>query len=173
VAAAFYEILSSLQSLGFKTDNPMTAKLKKAMSKEEALDIARRLVQEAVDVAHQAGISPSSVVALHCSETAVKDANGEGADSEILNWCEVPVVIDNNTEGLFEMPALNNDLEQKPAFLVTQATADLVQPDFERYRPSLERMVEDWQEEKTQFMREQANRKRDEKKSAKRSDKKR
>jgi hypothetical protein len=151
----------------------MTVKLKKAVSKEEALNIARRLVQKAVDVAHQAGIAPASVVALHCAETAGKDNNGDDGDSETLNWCDVPVVINNNIDGLFEMSELNADLEQKPAFFVTQATAALVQPDFERYRPSLERMVEDWHEEKTQFMREQANRKRDEKKAAKRSDKKR
>jgi hypothetical protein len=148
----------------------MTSTLKKAVSKEDALNIARRLVQEAVDIADKAGIDPSSVVAPHCSETAVKDNDD---DSKTLNWCGVSVMIDNNTDGLFEMPELNDDLEQKPAFLVTQTTADLVLPDFERYRPSLERMVEDWQEEKNQFMREQANRKRDGKKSAKRSDTKR
>jgi len=38
--------------------------------------------------------------------------------------------------------------EQKPVFVVTQSTANLVQQDFERYRPSLERMVEDWREAK-------------------------
>ena len=144
--------------------------MKKAMSKKEALNIARRLIQEGVDVANEAGIDPSSVVAPHCSEPAVKDNNGDDGDSQTLNWCGVPVIIDNNTDGLFEMPELNDDLEQKPAFLVTQATADLVRPDFERYRPSLERMAEDWQEEKKQFMREQAHRKMEDRKSAKRSD---
>ena len=139
------------------------------MSKEEALNVARRLVQEAVDVADKAGIDTSSVLAPHCSEIAVKDNRDGDDDSKTLNWCNVPVRIDNSTEGLFEMSELNGDLEQKPAFLVTQATADLVRQDFERYKPSLERMVEDWQEEKSQFMREQANRKRDAKKSAKRS----
>ena len=148
----------------------MVAKLKKAMSKEEALNVARRLVQEAVDVANRAGIEPSSVVEAHCFETVVKDSDDE---TKTLNWCGIPVIIDNNIEALFEMPEPNNDLEQKPAFLVTQATADLVRPDFERYEPSLERMAEDWQEEKKQFMREQVNKKRDDKKSAKRSDIKR
>ena len=151
----------------------MIARLKKAMSKEEALNIARGLVQEAVDVANKAGIAPSSVLAPHCSETAVKDYNGDDDDSRTLEWCGVPVIIDNNTDGLFEMPDLNDDLEQKPAFLVTQATADLVRSDFERYRHSLERMTEAWQEEKKHFMLEQASRKRDDKKSAKRSDIKR
>jgi hypothetical protein len=147
----------------------MTGIGKKIMSREEALSVARRLVQEAVDVADKAGIDPSSVLAPHCSEIAVKDDNGGDDDSKILNWCDVPVRIDNSTEGLFEMSELNDDLEQKPAFLVTQATADLVRQDFERYKPSLERMAKDWQEEKRQFMREQANRKRDDKKSGKRS----
>ena len=127
------------------------------MSKEEALNIARRLVQEALDVAQKAGIAPSSVVEPHCPEPAVKDNNGDDDDSKTLNWCGVPVIIDNSIDGLFEMPQLNDGLEQQPAFLVTQATADLVRPDFERYKPSLERMAEDWQEEKNQFMRERAN----------------
>ena len=144
-----------------------------ASKKEEAFDIARGLVQEAVDVANKAGIDPSSIVAPHCSEIAVKDNLGDTDDAQTLNWCSVPVIVDNNIEGLFEMPQLNDDVEQKPAFLVTQATADLVQPDFERYRPSLERMLEDWQEDKNQFMREQANRKRDEKKPGKRPEIKR
>ncbi|MDT4897082.1 MAG: hypothetical protein QOH25_2159 [Acidobacteriota bacterium] len=150
-----------------------TEERQKATSKEEAFSTARRLVQEAVDVANKAGIDPSSVLAPHCSESAVKDNNGGGDEGKTLNWCGVPVIINNNTDGLFEMPTLNDDLEQKPAFLVTQATADLVRPDFERYQPSLERMLEDWQDEKNQFMREQANRKRDDKKSAKRSEIKR
>lgn len=143
------------------------------MSKEEALNIARRLVQEAVDVANKAGIEMSAVVEPHCSETAVKDNNGDDEDSKTLNWCGVPVIIDNDTDGLFEMPELNSDLDQQPAFLVTQTTVDLVRPDFERYRPSLERMAEDWQEEKKRFVREQDSRKREDKKSAKRSDIKR
>ena len=139
------------------------------MNREEALDAARQLVQEAVDVADKAGIDPSSVLAPHCSEIALKDNDGVGDDSQTLNWCEVPVKIDNSTDGLFEMSEPDNDLEQKPAFLVTQATADLVRHDYERYQPSLERMVEDWQEAKSQFMREQAHRKREDKKPAKRS----
>ena len=145
----------------------------KAMNKEEALNIARRLVQEAVDIANKVGINPLSVVGPHCSEAAVKDNKSDDDDSKTLNWCGVPVIIDTNADGLFEMPEHNDELEQKPAFLVTQATADLVQPDFERYRPSLERMAEDWQDEKNQFMREQANKKRDDTKPTKRSDTKR
>ena len=143
------------------------------MSREKALNVARRLIQEAVDVAVGAGIDPSSIVAPHCAESAVKDNDSNNDDSKTLNWCGVPVTIDNSTDGLFEMPEPDGELEQQPAFLVTQATVDLVRPDFERYRPSLERMVEDWQEEKKQFMREQASRTRDDKKSAKRSEIKR
>jgi hypothetical protein len=66
----------------------------------------------------------------------------------------VPAVIDNSTEGLFEMPEPDDDPEQKPAFLVTQSTADLVRQDFERYKPSLERMAEDWEEKKERVLSE-------------------
>ena len=151
----------------------MTSRLKKVLSKGEALNIARGLVQEAVDVANEAGIAPSAIVAPHCPENAVQGHNGDDDDSSTLTWCGLPVKIDNDTDGLFEMPDLNDDLEQKPAFLVTQATADLVRSDFERYRHSLERMADDWQEEKKHFMLEQAHRKMENKKSAKRSDIKR
>ena len=138
------------------------------MGREEALGVARRLVGEAVEVADKAGIDRSSVLAPHCPESAAKDNDVDDDGSNSLNWCDVPVRIDNSTDGLFEMPELDGDPEQKPAFLVTQATADLVRQDFERYKPSLERMVEDWQEEKSQLLREQANRKIAEKKSARR-----
>ena len=37
---------------------------------------------------------------------------------------------------------------------MTQSTADLVQQDFERYRPSLERMAEDWEEKKGRVLSE-------------------
>lgn len=58
------------------------------------------------------------------------------------------VIIDNDTTELFEMSKPDDNPEQKPVFVVTQSTANLVQRDFERYRPSLERMVEDWREAK-------------------------
>ncbi len=57
-------------------------------------------------------------------------------------------IIDDDTHELFEMSKPDDDLEQKPAFLVTQSTSNLVRQDFERYEPSLERMVEEWQENK-------------------------
>ncbi len=72
-----------------------------------------------------------------------------------VEWCEVAVVIDDATTELFAMPAHNDDPDQTPAFHVTKSTADLVRQDFERYKPSLERMADTWQEEKKQFMKEQ------------------
>ena len=123
------------------------------MSKEEALNTARRLVREAVDAAGRAGIDPASVVAPHCAEAAAaQDADGRGPQDLMLG--ELPGVIDNSTEGLFEMPEPDDDPEQKPAFIVTQSTADLVQQDFERYKPSLERMAEDWEEKKERILSE-------------------
>jgi hypothetical protein len=124
------------------------------MSKEEALNTARRLVQEAVDVAGRAGIGPASVVAPHCAETVATQDDADDRGSNHLMWGGVPGVIDDSTVGLFEMPAPDDDPEQKPAFLVTQSTADLVRQDFERYKPSLERMAEDWQEKKKRVLSE-------------------
>ncbi|HEX8293866.1 MAG TPA: hypothetical protein VF570_19025 [Pyrinomonadaceae bacterium] len=122
------------------------------MSKEEALNAARRLVREAVDVAGRAGIDPASVVAPHCQETAASQA--DGGSSQSLMFGEVPAVIDNSTEGLFEMSEPDQDPGQKPVFIVTQSTADLVRQDFERYKPSLERMAEDWEEKKERVLSE-------------------
>jgi len=123
------------------------------MSKEEALKTARGLVREAVEAAGRAGIDPASVVAPHCQETAAPQDDG-GGGSQSLMFGEVPGVIDDSTEGLFEMPEPDDDPEQKPAFLVTQSTADLVGQDFERYQPSLERMAEDWEEKKERVLSE-------------------
>lgn len=115
------------------------------MNKEEALNTARRLVQEAVDGAHSAGIDPAMVVAPHCAET---QSDGAEQGTQQLTWCGESVIIDDSTEGLFEMPEPDADPAQRPAFLVTQATADLVQQDFALYQPSLEAMIEDWREKK-------------------------
>ena len=124
------------------------------MCKEEALKTARRLVGEAVDAAGRAGIDPAAVVAPHCAETAASQDTDDGGGSQTLMLGGVPAVIDNSTEGLFEMPAPDDDPGQKPAFLVTQSTADLVRQDFERYQPSLERMAEDWEEKKGRILSE-------------------
>ena len=118
------------------------------MSKDEVLSKARRLVQEAVDVANRAGIDPSQVVSPHCAETAAIHDEGDSPGSGNLKWCGVSVIIDDNTHELFEMSKPDGDPEQKPAFLVTQSTANLVRQDFERYKPSLGRMEEEWQENK-------------------------
>ena len=127
----------------------------KSMSEEESLKTARRLVQEAVDVASRAGIDPASVVAPHCSEAdAPQDGDAAAPGSKNLTWCGVEVLIDDSTEGLFEMPETDADPEQQPAFLVTQSTVDIVREDFERYQPSLERMAEDWREEKGRVLSE-------------------
>ena len=88
------------------------------------------------------------VVAPHCAEIAAAQADGHGRSSDNLNWCGLSVIIDDDMHELFEMSTPDHDPEQKPTFLVTQSTADLVRQDFERYEPSLERMAEDWQENK-------------------------
>ncbi len=119
------------------------------MSKEGVLINARRLVQEAVDIADRAGIDPSHVVAPYCAETGADQADGDDRSSDNLKWCGVSVIIDDDTHELFEMSKPDDDPEQQPAFLVTQSTANLVRQDFERYEPSLERMAEEWQENKT------------------------
>lgn len=72
-------------------------------------------------------------------------------------WCGVPVIVDDTTNDLLGMPEPDEDPEQKPAFHVTQSTAELVPKDFELYKPSLERMAEDWREEKERFMQEKAS----------------
>lgn len=40
------------------------------------------------------------------------------------------------------------------AFLVTESTLDLVELNFERYKPSLKRMIKDWREAKERFSQE-------------------
>jgi hypothetical protein len=78
-----------------------------------------------------------------------------------LLWCDVPVTVDDATVELFEMSPLDQDPEQKPAFRVTSSTAALVKKDFELYKPSLERMADDWREEKKSFMQKQTMIKKD------------
>jgi hypothetical protein len=120
------------------------------VSKAEAFSDARRLIQEAVDIATRAGIDPAVVVKSYCAQAAVnQDENDRG--SEGLTWCCLPVIIDNDTSDLFKMAKPDDNPEQIPAFVVTQSTADLVEQDFERYRPSLESMAEDWRKAKKPF----------------------
>ena len=75
---------------------------------------------------------------------------------ENTQWCEVPYVVDDSITELFEMPAPDADPAQQPAFHVTSSTADLVKQDFQLYKPSLERMANDWREEKERFMQARA-----------------
>lgn len=74
-------------------------------------------------------------------------------DKQEITWCAVPVIIDDSTVDLFEMPEPDKDPEQKPVFRVTESTARLVAQDFERYRPSLVRMVATWVEKKDHIVR--------------------
>ena len=127
------------------------------MSKHEVLSHARRLVQEAVDVANRAGIDPSHVVAPHCAETAAIHEDGDCPSSDNLKWCGVSVIIDDDTHALFEMSHPDDDPEQTPTFRVTQSTADLVRQDFDRYEPSLERMAKEWQENKKSLSNQKTN----------------
>ena len=122
------------------------------MNKERVLINARRLVQEAVGIAARAGIEASQVVAPYCAETAAAQLDGDGRSLDNLEWCGVSVIIDDDTDELFEMSKPDDNPEQKPAFQVTQSTANLVRQDFERYRPSLERMAEEWQENKRSLL---------------------
>jgi hypothetical protein len=73
-----------------------------------------------------------------------------------MTWFDVKVVLDDSVTELFEMATLNEDPEQKPVFRITSSTAALVEKDFELYKPSLERMVDDWREAKARFMQEQS-----------------
>jgi hypothetical protein len=67
-------------------------------------------------------------------------------------WCCVPVVIDDDTAELFLLTSPDEDPEQCMEFRVTQSTADLVPLDFELYQPSLQRMVDDWRQQKARVM---------------------
>jgi len=67
-------------------------------------------------------------------------------------WCCVPVVIDDDTSELFLLVSPDEDPGQRMEFRVTQSTADLVPLDFERYQPSLQRMVDDWRQQKARVM---------------------
>ncbi len=93
-----------------------------------------------------AGIDPSTVVEPHCADAAPQEVDER--ESENITWCCLPVIIDNGTSELLKMSKPDDKPEQRPAFVVTQSTANLVQQDFERYKPSLERMVEEWREAK-------------------------
>ncbi len=80
------------------------------------------------------------------------EGRAERMNKQGMKWCDIKVVVDDATADLFEMPEPDEDPEQSPAFRVTRSTADLVEHDFERYRPSLERMADDWRTAKKRFL---------------------
>ena len=69
-----------------------------------------------------------------------------------IEWVCVPVIIDDTTSELFKMADPDEDPGQQPTFRVTQSTADLVPQDFNRYKPSLQRMVDSWRSAKQRLM---------------------
>jgi len=64
-----------------------------------------------------------------------------------------PVTVDDSVVELIHMTAPNHDATQKPEFRVTRTTLSLVPLDFDRCKPSLERMTSHWHEEKEWEMR--------------------
>jgi len=70
-----------------------------------------------------------------------------------IEWCCIPVTVDDTVAELIYMTPPNQDAKQKPEFRVTKATMALVPLDFSRYEPSLERMAAHWHEEKEREMR--------------------
>jgi hypothetical protein len=69
-----------------------------------------------------------------------------------IEWCCVPVIVDDTVTELIQMTAPNQDAKQQPEFRVTKGTMGLVPLDFDRYKPSLERMAAHWHEEKEREM---------------------
>jgi hypothetical protein len=72
--------------------------------------------------------------------------------TKTTQWCCVPIIIDDETSELFRLDSPDEDPDQRIAFRVTQSTADLVPLDFSRYEPSLQRMVDDWRQQKERVM---------------------
>jgi hypothetical protein len=75
-------------------------------------------------------------------------------NNQPMEWCGVPVTVDDAITELFKMSTPDGNPDQKPEFRVTPSTAELVEQDFGLYKPSLELMVDMWQGEKERFMRE-------------------
>jgi len=69
-----------------------------------------------------------------------------------IEWCCIAVTIDDAVTELIHMTAPNQDAKQRPEFRVTKATLGLVPLDFDRYKPSLERMAAHCHEEKEREM---------------------
>lgn len=77
---------------------------------------------------------------------------GKHMNNEKTEWCSIPVTVDDTVADLFHMAPPNHDANQKPEFRVTNSTMSLVGLDFDRYKPSLERMASHWLEEKDREM---------------------
>jgi hypothetical protein len=127
-----------------------------AVDHQQALDTARELVERAIEIAGEAGIETSEVLAPYCGLLSTENGDGIYHDVQkgLLLWGGDPLHVDNGTEGLFEMCEPDDDPAQQPSFLVTQSTADLVHQDFARYKSALGRMVEKWREEKERVLAE-------------------
>lgn len=69
-----------------------------------------------------------------------------------IEWCCIAVTVDDTVAELIHMAPPNQEAKQKPEFRVTKATMGLVPLDFDRYKPSLERMAAHWHEEKKREM---------------------
>jgi len=69
-----------------------------------------------------------------------------------IEWCCVPVIVDDTVTELIHMTPPNQDAQQQPEFRVSKGTMGLVPLDFDRYKPSLERMAAHWREEKEREM---------------------
>ena len=78
-------------------------------------------------------------------------------NTQSIEWCGIPVVSDDATTELIHVSAPDEDPEQKLVFRVTRSTMELVVADFERYRPTLELMAENWREKKEELLRENPN----------------
>lgn len=81
-------------------------------------------------------------------------------------WCCVPVIIDDETSELFQLASPDENPDQKITFRVTRSTADLVPQDFDLYKPSLQRMVDDWRVQKARVMQMKPAREREDSNSA-------
>ena len=68
-----------------------------------------------------------------------------------LDWCSVPVTVDNDTTELFEMPEPDEDAEQQLEFRVTKSTEIW----WSRIRPIRAQLATDgrqWREAKERVM---------------------
>ena len=69
-----------------------------------------------------------------------------------IQWCCIPVTVDDTVAELLHMTPPNQDAKQQPEFRVSKATMGLVPLDFNLYEPSLQRMAAHWHEEKEREM---------------------